>query len=298
MPGTCILSVDTELAWGTDAADLPKLAKVFDEEPRIIRRLIGLLDDYRIPATWAVVGRLLLPPDGREPTRTPQEWYYAPYLLDWIKGARVEHEIGTHTFTHVYAHHASTTREVWLRELEAAARVSERLGLPMRSIVHPRNQIAYVDSLPDFGIIAYRGVERNWYGNRLGALHFLDRALGTPATTYDLSTLRKGERLVDLPASQFLVGSNGPRRMIPVSSRVRQARLGLDRAARRGELYHLWFHPFNLDGDLMFGALERILREVAARRDRGELRVLTMEQAAEHVLRTATVTGPGTATRA
>ncbi|MEV0595079.1 polysaccharide deacetylase family protein [Nonomuraea cavernae] len=293
MPGICILSIDTELAWGTDAADLPRLSEAFDEEPRITRRLIDVFDAYQIPATWAVVGRLLVQPEPDDRNvRAPERWYYAPYLVDWIGGARVRHEIGTHTFTHVYAHDASTTRDVWMRELEAAARVSEQFGLSMRSIVHPRNQIGYVDTLPDFGIIAYRGVERNWYGNRLGAAHFLDRALGTAATTYDVNTLREGDRLVNLPASQFLVGSNGLRKLIPISSRVRQARLGLDRAVRRGEVYHLWFHPFNLAGDRTFRALEHILRDISARRDRGELAVMTMAQAAEFILESTDVFVP------
>ncbi|MBN6053691.1 polysaccharide deacetylase family protein, partial [Nonomuraea sp. RK-328] len=299
MPGICIISLDTELAWGTNQEDLPGLAGVFDEEPRIIARLIELLDRYEVPATWAVVGRLLLEPaDEPRLTRTPARWYSAPYLLDWLGRARVRHEIGTHTFTHVHTRDPAVTREVWTAELAAAARLSERLGIPMRSIVFPRNQVAYLDTLPDFGIIAYRGVERNWYGNRLGPLHFLDRALGTPAPTYAPHSLREGERLVNLPASQFLVGGNGPRRLIPVSSRVRQARLGLDRAARREEIYHLWFHPFNLGGDpRMFVAMERILQEIARRRDRGEVTVMTMAQTAERILAAAAVRGPGAGAR-
>jgi hypothetical protein len=294
MPGICILSIDTELAWGTNAEDLPGLSEVFDEEPQIIRRLIDLLDEYQVPATWAVVGELLLPPDRNDRERTPERWYRAPYLMEWLSNARVRHEIGTHTFSHVYAHDATTTREVWTRELEAVSQLSEQLGIAMCSIVYPRNQVAYIDTLPDFGIIAYRGVERNWYGNRPGVFHFLDRALGTPAPTYDVSTLREGDRMVNLPASQFLVGSNGMRKLIPVASRIRQARLGLSRAARRGEVYHLWFHPFNLGGDdRVFNALERILREVSLRRDRGELTVMTMAQAAEFILNSTEVSVPG-----
>ena len=76
------------------------------------------------------------------------------------------------------------------------------------------------------------------------------------------------------------------RRWIPTASRVRQARIGLNRAVRRGHLYHLWLHPFNLGGDdAMFDALTRILAEVARRRERGRLRVLTMGGAAEWILR-------------
>ncbi|MEV4106459.1 polysaccharide deacetylase family protein [Nonomuraea sp. NPDC049695] len=293
MPGICIISIDTELAWGTNAEDLPALSRIFDDEPRIMRRLVDLFDAYHVPATWAVVGQMLVrQAEGNGRVRTPERWYEAPYLLDWLGGARVQHEIGTHTFTHVYAHDPATTREVWVRELTAAAEVSRQFGIPMRSIVYPRNQVAYLDTLPDFGIIAYRGVEQNWYGNRLGALHFLDRAIAVTAPTYAPHTLRTGEHFVNLPASQFLIGSNGPRKLIPYSSRVRQARLGLDQAGRRGEIYHLWFHPFNLGGDpRMLDTFERILRHIALRRDRGALTVMTMAQAADHILASADAPG-------
>ncbi|WP_197048842.1 polysaccharide deacetylase family protein [Streptosporangium roseum] len=289
MPGLCILSIDTELAWGIDAQDLPRYSKVLDDEPIIIRRLIGLLDEHQIPATWALVGQLLMAPeDRREGGRTPERWYYAPRLLEWINNARVRHEVGTHTFSHVCAHDVSTTRELWRQELEAAAQMSMRHGITMRSIVYPRNQVAHTDILSDFGIIAYRGVEQSWYGNHHGVLHFVDRALGVASPTYDLRRLREGDRLVNLPASQFLMGDNGMRKLIPPASRIRQARLALDRATRRGELYHLWFHPFNLGGDgRMFQTLDRILRDISERRDRGEIAVMTMGQTADLVLRGA-----------
>src|SRR5262249_6245917 len=139
--------------------------------------------------------------------------------------------------------------------------------------------------LPKYGIIAYRGVEGNRPTERRGPLHLLERALALPPSTYDLSTLKVGEMLVNLPASQFLLAYDGPRRWIHTTSRLRQARLGLDRAGERGHLYHLWFHPFNLGtSHAMFDALEQILCEVVHRRDSGKLRVMTMQAAAESVL--------------
>jgi peptidoglycan/xylan/chitin deacetylase (PgdA/CDA1 family) len=246
-----------------------------------------MLDAYEVPATWAVVGRLLLEPDGdRIPPREPSSWYYAPYLPELIGSAEVMHEIGTHTFSHTYADDPAVSVDVWREDLEAACRISGEYGLALRSIVYPRNQVRYTELLPDYGIIAYRGVERNWYQNRRGALHFVDRALGLPATTYGLADLKVSDRLVNLPSSQFLLAYDGVRQMIPTASRVRQACLGLRRAARLGEVYHLWFHPFNLGtSPRMFDALERILREVCRRRDSGDLSVLTMGDAAELVLR-------------
>src|SRR5690606_8388555 len=128
------------------------------------------MDAYDIPATWAVVAYLLIEPDDpRALPRQPQAWYHAPYLLDTVCSAHAKHEIGTHTFSHVYTDDPAITREVWRRELNTAAQIHRAHGLPMRSIVYPRNLVAYTDTLADYGVVAYRGIEQNWYGNRRGA---------------------------------------------------------------------------------------------------------------------------------
>lgn len=286
MTGLFILSLDTEIAWGTDETALSRYAPCFDNYQAVVRRLIFLLDKYEIPATWAVVGHLFLQPDDtRALHRQPEYWYHAPYLLDMLRAAAVQHEIGTHTFSHIYTDDPETTPAVWKAELDAVAALHHQHNLPLRSIVYPRNQVAYTETLNDYGIIAYRGVEGNWYGNRRGFFHLLDRALGLPPPTYDPASLKVGDNLVNLPASQFLMAYDGIRGYIPTASRVRQAKLGINRAVRRNHLYHLWFHPFNLGtSDKMFDALEKILREAAARRDAGELRVMTMGEAAQWIL--------------
>jgi hypothetical protein len=120
---------------------------------------------------------------------------------------------------------------------------------------------------------------------RRGAGHLLHRALALPPPVYDLAGLKVSDRLVNLPASQFLLAADGVRGLIPAASRVRQAEIGLERAAQSGGLFHLWFHPFNLGtGELMFTALEAILRAVARRREAGHLRVQTMAEAAAWML--------------
>jgi len=317
MSGLFILSLDVELAWGTyGPANVARLAPYFDGERDSIRRLLALLDQVAIPATWAVVGHLMLdrcdghpdvlqphyawsagPDAARDPcsdiARAPR--FYAPDVIALIRAARVPHEIGSHTFTHVIAADPAVTPDIWHSQMAKCAALHAEHGLPLRSIVYPQNRIAYVDTLPQYGITAYRGQEQNWYARWQGegvlgrVCHLIDRALGLPPPTYDPAALRVGERLVNLPASQFLMGAEGVRRFIPVESRVQQARLGLDRAVTRGQLFHLWFHPFNLGtGDGMFPTLERILQDVARRRDAGDLRVMTMAGAAEWILSTFT----------
>lgn len=288
MNGTFILSLDTEIAWGTDASDLPRYAHCFDNYRAILRRLVNLLDSYSIPATWAIVGHLLLPESDprKRASAQPPHWYHAPYALDWIQGAKTSHEIGTHTFSHVYTDEPATTREVWEQELQTCVNIHREHGLTIRSLVFPRNQVAYLDTLPKFGITSYRGQEHTWYRGlpkrAQRPMHLLDRALGLQPPTYDLKTLKVGANLINLPSSQFLMAYDGIRGRIPTESRVRQARRGIEQAVRKGELYHLWFHPFNLGtSDAMFDALAQILQLAAEQREKGGLAIMTMAGAAE-----------------
>jgi peptidoglycan/xylan/chitin deacetylase (PgdA/CDA1 family) len=285
MPGIFTLSLDTEIAWGTDDHNLSTYAPCFESYPVILRRLISLLDHYHIPVTWAIVGQLLLAEGTSDAdSRQPTHWYHAPYVLDWIVNARTTHEIGTHTYRHIYARHEEVTRAIWEADLAQVAALHQRLGLPLRSIVFPRNQIAYLDSLHQHGIITYRGIEGNRPQERRGWRHLLQRSLPLPPPTYPLSSLRTSDSLVNLPASQFLLDYQGVRRWLPTASRVREAEMGLRRAAQDEHLYHLWFHPFNLGTHPhMFDALEAILQRVAAYRERGTLQVMTMQQAAEQL---------------
>ncbi len=311
MPGLFILSLDTEIAWGTyDPKALATHKSSFDNNRTLIRRLLALLDQYSIPATFAVVGHLFLercnghpdvlqphyawandPDSARDPCSDLEHapWYYGPDIVAAIREAKSPHEIGTHTFTHVLADDPAVTEAIWRSQLAKSEAIHAEHGLPMRSLVHPQEKVAFTECLPDYGIIAYRGEESKWYGSYPRPLaricHLLDRSLALPPPTYDLNRLCVNDGLVNLPASQFLMSYDGIRRWIPTASRVRQARVGIDRAIKNERLYHLWFHPFNLgSSDAMFVALERILQEVAQQRDAGRLKVMTMAQAAQWIL--------------
>ncbi len=269
-----------------------KYAHCFESYRVILRRLIDMLDQYNIPATWAVVGQLMLKPTDKRsqimasPGLDMVEWFHAPYVVDWIRAAKTPHEIGTHTFSHVYTDDPDTTQEHWEFELQQVAKLHHQLKLPVaRSIVYPRNQLKYLDVLLKYGIIAYRGIEGHRPRERRGLAHLLHRAFAFPPPTYDLATCKVMDKLVNLPASQFLLAYDGIRSRIPTASRVRQARLGMEQAARKNELYHLWFHPFNLGtSPRMFDALEQILQIAASLREHGKLDILTMEQAAQNIL--------------
>lgn len=308
MSAIFILSLDTEIAWGT-YTNIDARAAAFAQYPELIRRLTCQLDIYEIPATWALVGHLLLPPGERPAVTQPQytfadapdsarvygsdhpaDWFYAPWLADTIQNMRAVQEIASHTMTHLLANDPAVTREMFAEQLRAVQHTHKAAGLPPpRSLVYPQNRIAHTDLLPEYGFTAYRGREDSWYAGTPTALqrpaHLVDRMIGTAPPIYAPKDCREGA-LVNLPASQFLMSYDGVRARIPTAARVRQARLGLQKAIENHAIYHLWFHPFNLgSGDAMFDALTRILTMVWAARERGKLRTLTMAAAAADISR-------------
>ena len=92
----------------------------------------------------------------------------------------------------------------------------------------------------------------------------------------------------NIPGSMLLMSRNGVRRLLSTDRLVRRARRGLRAAVRRGETFHLWFHPCNFTDrlelmDEQFIVLERILAEAAALRQAGRLDILTMNQQADRL---------------
>jgi peptidoglycan/xylan/chitin deacetylase (PgdA/CDA1 family) len=310
--GTFVLSLDTELAWGNCwNGQVQRYARHYDRYRESVARIVALLDHYQVPATWAFVGHLLLEAcDGRHADvlrpRYPwfagewlawdpgtdlrrDPWWYGRDLLERVRGAQVEHEIATHTFSHLIADDAGCSAEVFDSEIAKCAALHRAAGLPpLRSIVYPNNAIAHLETLPRRGLIAYRGREAGWHARaprplrRAAALLF--RALPFQPPVYNLRR-RPELRLVDVPASMVLLAYDGPRRWVPDYARVRQAERGLQAAERRGSVFHLYFHPYNLaSSPRMIRVLEAILQAVSRARAAGRLRASTMGQLAEEVL--------------
>ena len=310
--GVFILSLDTEIAWGNCwVGTFQRYARHYDGYRALIDRLVGLLETYEIPATWAIVGHLLLDQcDGQHADVLrphyawfPGEWlnwdpgtmlaaapwWYGRDVLERVRGARVPHEIGTHTFSHIIVDDPGCGEAVFRSELAKCVALHRELGLPpLRSIVYPNNAIAHLPILKEYGLTAYRGREAGWHTRAPRALRrpaaLLFRALPFTPPVYDI---RGGvsEGLVNLPASMVLLAYDGARRWLPDGARVAQAGRGLRAAAETGRLFHLYFHPYNLGSSpRMFIALEAILREANRWRARGQLRVATMGELAAEAL--------------
>lgn len=283
MAGCLCISIDLELAWGI--WDKPSAAyheRCARHESHIVETLLATFDRYDVAATWAIVGRLLdLDRDASSSTLHGERIWYAPDLIERISRARSAQEIGSHSHAHLYF--GSTDRERLRADLAAARAVHEQHGLAFDSFVFPRNQVAHLDLLEEAGVRVYRSVDEGWFidvRDRLGTTagrvaNLADKMLPIPPRA--VKPIRRG-KLVELPSSMLLLGRNGVRRLVRPESMVLKARLGLERARRTGDMFHLWFHPSNFyyDTASQLAALASIVRRAASLRDRGEIEIRTM----------------------
>ncbi|WP_280541581.1 polysaccharide deacetylase family protein [Chromohalobacter sp. 11-W] len=280
-PSAFVISLDFELHWGmSDIVTTP-------EHP-YVRRLLGarravpaMLDLFRerhIRATWATVGYLFA--EDREtltrfsPVRRPRysnpardnyrleigddeandPLHYARSLVDLIAQTPGQ-EIASHTFSHYYCHEEGQTPADFKADLEAAMAIAKHTGHQPGSLVLPRNQTdeAYLAPMREAGFRCYRGnprragFQRQFYDAApTRALRLLDSYVNLTGHHGIKWRDLKGDPL-NIPASMFL----RPRRWLPQldALRIRRIKKAMRRAAKRGEIFHLWWHPHNFGGD-------------------------------------------------
>ncbi|MHC3437787.1 polysaccharide deacetylase family protein [Natrialbaceae archaeon A-gly3] len=299
-----MISLDAELAWGFHDLDEPPASRV--ENARYAwGRLVELFDTYAVPATWAVVGHLML--DGRDDHRqrqlamadgglsrgfdeeeTPTEWWYGDGLVEAIEDASVDHEIASHSFSHPIFEPDRLSRDAASAELESSVNVARERDFDLTSFVFPRNVVGYRDLLAEHGFTAYRGTRPpKWHdGTPVYAAGKLASALARTSPPI-VSPEVDEHGLVDVPASFYLFSlGNGDWPFVkPVCNDLLagRARRGIDEAIDSNGVFHLWLHPNNLLYQADFDLLEEVLVYVADRRERTDLTVETMEAVARRV---------------
>lgn len=304
--GIFTLSLDLELIWGTlDLFGPAKFSRACQiEREVVIDRLLDLLTEFDVPATWCIVGHLFLDKCASQHAELarphhawhPADWYAndpggteetAPLflgrsLVQKIKDCPVTQEIGSHSFSHVIFGDPGCTGEVAESELAECVRLAGEMGLELRSFAFPRNRVGHLAALRQFGFGIFRGPEPNWYESekypelvrRFGRLFDVLRVATPPV----VMPRRDESGLWDIPGSAMYFPMHGGRRFLPVSWRIRRAIKGLDAAARQRGIFHFWFHPTNLadETENMFAGLRAIFVHARNLRDRGQLDLLPL----------------------
>ncbi len=273
------VSIDFELMWGTaDRSYSEKFRKICQaERDHVIGRLLDLFCEYRISATWGIVGNLFADAASGDPLLCADD------LIQRIRNCLVPQEIGSHTLSHcVMGSHCVTAAKAE-RELAECVRIARSNGLELETLIFPRNCVGHLQIAKKFGFTSYRGPEPSWYVHqpravrRMGHLFSILTAKTPPAVV-------PGDEngIWNIPGSMLYTPSFGSRGLLPVWLRVLRARRGLDAAMAANRIFHLWFHPTDLvvRMDAMLDGLKQILARAADLRDRGKLSVLTMQEIA------------------
>lgn len=301
-PGRFIICFDYELAWGRfDKVFSDRyLARVRLTRKEVVPSLLEVLHRYGLPATWAVLGHLMLREcDGTHAQLDP---YRPAHFPDWfsrdcggvddgnsvwmardsierIASCRTPQELASHSFSHVDFAMPELTRERARQELELTRQQIASFGQEMVSHVFPRGHAGHLDVLAELGVQVYRIAcrEASSRGARLvsKARRFLSEAW---ASTPSLAELELDEHgMLRLEGGLFF-SRHGHRRAIPMSSRVRHAHKGLDAAAKKGGVFLFWSHPvdFAANPASMLAGFEGICQRAARLRESGKLEIVPL----------------------
>lgn len=285
--GHFVISLDFELYWGVrDMYPISYYRKQMSGEKELIPRLLKMLEEHCIHATWAIVGLMFfdsmeemlngipeIHPDYINANLSPYPYiengamrnneseyseHIAPELIKEIQKTNFQ-QISTHTFSHYYCLEEGQDIAQFRADLLAAIRIAEKKNTKIESIIFPRNQFneSYISVLKELGIRSYRGNPTHWI-HRKGYSDqdsIFKRALRLIDTYYNLSGHNcfstqdvEPTAPVNLPASHFLRPYSKKLRFLE-PLRLRRILSSMTYAAKHGLVYHLWWHPYNFAVD-------------------------------------------------
>ncbi|HYC85035.1 MAG TPA: polysaccharide deacetylase family protein [Chryseosolibacter sp.] len=309
---------------GRDADDA--YIRYFLNTREIIPRMLSLFGEYEVHVTWATVGMLFhetradllanLPSarpayqhyalsayqyidrEGIGTDEAADPFHFAPSLIRQV--AQVPHqEIGTHTFAHYYCNEAGQTAQQFRADLQAAKRAAARFERKLTSLVFPRNQFndQYLKVCFEEGITAVRSNPLDWFWNIQSTQNEswwkrLNRGMDAyfpmgRRNTYSLHDIHVREGFpVCIPASRLLRPYR-PKEVFLNQMKIDRVRNEMSRAAQRGEVYHLWWHPHNFGyyPQESLEGLKAIMTHYQSCRSKWAMRSLNMGELA-HVLTT------------
>jgi hypothetical protein len=303
--GAVILSFDIEQMWGYfDRLNERQFRRRYPNALDAHEKLLALLCASRVSATWFIVGGMTLhESEGARDFRVaglPIDWtvkipsgcettaplWYRRSFVERLREAQPFQETGLHGgLTHLIWTDPRSTRGVVKRELAEGVKALEQALVRPLSFSFGREQEAYHELLPEYGILSYRGrtpvlaceMGPTLPGALLRAFDELIRATPPPVWPHETHP-----GLWNIPSSLFLYPI-GPSRttVLALRSRLQRFSRGLEAAVRHRGIFHFCLHPENLaespDGFFLF---EDILERLTQARDRGGIEILTMGQVA------------------
>ena len=320
--GCLVISLDFELYWGmTDKVTLEEYGEHITGAHTAIPQILELFREFNVHATWATVGFLMcrdndeltrfLPTSDRQPhynktelsnytylatnpvgnSESDDQFHFGSSLVDQII-ATPGQELASHTFSHFYCKDVGgESRQAFYADCAAQKKIFETYAKRPTSVVLPRNQITTeaLEVLAEFDITSYRGTEHHILyrdGTESGlikrAFRLIDAYLNI--TGHHTHTIKPDGVIVNIPSSRFL------RPYYPTLSfleplKLHRIKRSMTHAAKRGEVFHLWWHPHNFGTNIEknLEQLHEIIQHYKKLQREYGMQSLTMQEVTTHV---------------
>jgi hypothetical protein len=325
LAGIFTISLDFELHWGGfEKWPLDNYRNYFLNTRTAIPQMLDLFGRHEVHVTWATVGMLFTKSKAELTATAPRikptykistlsayhyiqkgdigenesvdPFHFAPSIIAKIV-ATPGQELGTHTFAHYYCNEEGQTVEQFRADIQSAQKAAMRFNKKLTSLVFPRNQFndAYLKVCFEEGITAVRSNPLDWFWNIQSTQNEsrwkrINRGLDAyfpigKKNTYKLNSLdvRAGYP-VCLPASRLLRPYR-PKEFFLNTFKIGRIKSEMERAARNGEVYHLWWHPHNF-GNFpaeSLAGLQEILTHFTLCRERFGMESLNMAETASRL---------------
>lgn len=315
-PGYFLFSLDTELAWGyydLDEVRLRKFSPDGSRERRSIERLLDILDEFQITATWALVGHLfyakcmlcetcpILAWQGKYESfaqiyQTDNPLWYGGDIIDHLLARGDRHEIAFHGYTHEVFSEQTMSEERARLEITEWLRAARERGIVPRTVIFPRDRIGHLSVFKELGFLCYRSSEdlSRLFRLRCGGkiLKSIDHILSvsTPRV-YSLESVKK-DPIVDLRTSQEFFAFNRSLELALDALnlhtlRIRRMVRGVKKAAEERRILHICAHPWEFQTEKDFEKLHYLLGHVAEEIARGAIQSTGMAELASKALEVA-----------
>ncbi|RLG58620.1 hypothetical protein DRN86_05425 [Candidatus Geothermarchaeota archaeon] len=258
-----IISIDFELAWSFVNSGYvpPYIDNYCKKHNRVIQEFLSLLNKYEIPVTWAIVGKSLLDKYKNNPL------LYAKNTLYQILNAAMEHEIASHSHSHIPFDRLSKNEA--RKDLELSKRVIVQVtGITPVTFIFPQSRIAHLKLLRELGFKVYR-TRPNTILYKSQVLRILNKILLRKPY---LAKVVVNNDLIAIEYSLLLQEDFLLRE--PILSLW--AENTLQQAIKRKAIFHMVLHDYGLCSKGVMGILNELLRKVSEFRHQNLIKVLRL----------------------
>jgi hypothetical protein len=308
-----VISIDTELAWGSiyDEKILNGKYESFLRTRTAIKEILHLFEKYHISATWAIVGHLMLEscskehgikhPDVVRPNYGwfDKDWfYYDPCIRNegnsiWyghdivkrISSCKVQQEIGSHSFSHIMFGDKGCNGASAESDIKKWVEIAALHNIQPYSFVFPFNSEGHYEILKQHDFKIYRSKNTEGYlkiknKNIKRIIQLLDRIFAICPTTGTVEINKTG--LITTRGDLCYFRYKGWKNYLTWKSAVIKTKKGIDRAIDKGEVFHFWFHPFEIATNLSESIkdLDEIMSYASKKINEGLIENKTMNQLA------------------